>query len=92
MTYYSMLRSQLKWASEDQILMLSEGNKEILKFFTFILQYLAVASVLIVLCALILIFPEDTFINYSVEIMYCARHVSIILLAYGITNSIKKEV
>ena len=72
--------------------MLSEGNKKILKFFAFILQYLAVASVLIFLCALILIYPEDTFINYSVEVMYCVRHVSIIMLAYGVTNSIKKEV
>jgi len=61
--------------------MLSEGNKEILKFFSFILQFLAVASVLIFLGALSLLFPEDAFINYFFEVMYCVRHVSSIMLA-----------
>jgi hypothetical protein len=71
--------------------LLSQGNKEILKFFSFILQFLAVASVLIFLGALSLLYPQDAFINYSFEIMYCARHVSSIMLAYGVTNSIRKE-
>ena len=49
------------------------------------------ASVLIFLGALTLLYPESRPVMYFFEIMYCARHVSSIMLAYGVSNSIKKE-
>ena len=91
LTYRRMLRSQLEWATEEQLPSLSQGNKSVLKFFIFILQFLAVASVTIFFGALSLMYTDDVFINYFFEIMYCVRHVSSIMLAYGVSNSIKKE-
>lgn len=89
--YIKMIRKQQSWATELELYELRAGNKEILKFFFFILQFLMVASVTIVLGALSLLITDRYYLELFFEIMYCARHVSSILLAYGVSNSVKRS-
>jgi len=49
-----------------------------------------VASLTIVLGALSILKQTDYYIQLFSEIMYCARHVSSILLAYGVSNSVRR--